>query len=63
MSEENTATNVENTHEQAEPLSKSTSFCNPDGDLFLTGQERVMLESVLEDGVSNGAQGMEAAGW
>ncbi|ALA68553.1 Gp19/Gp15/Gp42 family protein [Corynebacterium lactis] len=44
-------------------FSQSTSYRNPDGDLFLSGQEREMLESALQDFSANGAVSMEATGW
>lgn len=44
-------------------FSQSTSWRNPDGDLFLSGQERQMLESALQDFSADRAVSMEATGW
>ncbi len=44
-------------------FSYSQSYSNPNGALFITGQERAMLESALDDAGANGARSMEACGW
>lgn len=44
-------------------FSISSSFSNPTGALYLTGQERAMLEEALDDATANGARSMEAIGW
>lgn len=47
----------------AGPFSQSTSYRNPDGDLYLSAQERQMLETALQDFSTNDAVSMEATGW
>lgn len=47
----------------AGPFSQSMSYRNPDGDLFLTAQERQMLETALDDAGADSAVSMEAVGW
>lgn len=44
-------------------FSYSQSYSNPNGALYITGQERAMLESALDDAGANGARSMEAGGW
>lgn len=44
-------------------FSVSQSYSNPNGALFITGQERAMLEAALDDAGANGARSMEAGGW
>lgn len=44
-------------------FSYSQSYSNPNGALYITGQERAMLEAALDDAGANGARSMEAGGW
>lgn len=47
----------------AGPFSQSVSYRNPEGDLFLTAQERRMLENALDAAGADAAVSMEAHGW